>query len=141
MKHNPLNHVGRAVSIGLVLLLPGCSTWKPLREPLAASAPAPGPAEHVLIHRLDGTRIELELHDVTPDSLRGWAYGTKGNSKLDKPSAKYGRPIAIARADVAKIESRQKDGVVTSLLVLGVVGVVAAAAVVVAVATMDPLFN
>lgn len=140
MTRRPARFARRCLALGLVLLMPGCSTWKPLRQPVADAVAAPDPVEHVRVHLRNGARLELEIREVTADSLRGWAYGTP-SPKLDRPSAKHGHPVAIALSDIAKIESRRKDALTTSLLVLGIAGTVAAAALLVLLATMDPIFT
>lgn len=119
------------------LAVSGCSTWKPLREPVAEAFSAPEPESHVLIHTVTGERVEFAIHEVTADSLRGWTYGRNPRWKSDEPSLKHGHRLSIAHADIAKIESRQKDGALTALLVLGIVGVVVVAIGAIAMSQMD----
>jgi ferric-dicitrate binding protein FerR (iron transport regulator) len=141
MTSRPADLARRSPALALILLLPGCSTWKSLRHPVAEAVTAPEPTERVRIQLRDGARLELEIREVTADSLHGWATGASANPKLDPPGAPHGRPLAVALADIAKIESWQKDAVLTALLVLGIAGAVAAAAGIAAIATMGSVLS
>lgn len=137
-----LQMLRRARSLALValaLMISGCSTWQPLREPVAEAVAGPKPENHVLIHTKAGARIELEIQEVTADSLRGWAYGRNPRAKQAEPTREYGQPLSLALADIARIESRQPDAGLTALAVLGIVGVVVAAIGAVALSQMEIL--
>ena len=127
--------------LALALVVSGCSTWKPLHAPVSEAVAGPKPEKHLLVHLRDGSRVELDVLEVTADSLRGWAYGPNPRFPKNGLDAKHGHPCAIALADVAKVESRQKDGALTALAIVGIAGLVTVVAGVIAVTQMDPLVS
>lgn len=108
----------------LVATLPGCSTWKPIRTSPAAAIADADEAPDVLVLLEDGSRIRMALVEADADSLRGWLTAPDPSGFTQSPRVGRGERVAIAVADVKRIETRQH----TAPLTVGLVTITVAAA-------------
>jgi len=65
--------------------------------------------------------MELELDAVTADSLHGRTYAPDPAQPRFPPALEHGRPVVIARSEIARIESRRFDPAMTAACLLGIV--------------------
>jgi len=107
--------------LALLLLLPGCHTWRPV-----ALGPSTG-------YRRDG-KVRVERRERTTDSAAVSADGSAGVSyapvvfhgawvdgdSLFGRKAGESKPVAIALSDARRLEERRVSGPRTTLLVAGV---------------------
>ena len=112
-------------SLLVVLTLAGCSSWRPVRAPLAAGLAGPEAPRSVRVRLVDGTSFDLGQPSVTADSLRGQR--VIGVDYIGRSSITRTEAHAVALAEVRVIEVKHHDGAKTALVVIGSVLFVAAA--------------
>jgi hypothetical protein len=92
----------RALSIALALALGACATWT--RQPVQQDPFVGGP---VRVTRTDGSRVLLDSVTITADSIVGRGHGGARAR------------VALAAADVRRVEARRADPMATVALVVG----------------------
>lgn len=105
------------VTLLVALTAMGCSSYKPVRPPLAEGLSGPHAPRSLDVQLVDGTRFELREASVTADSLR------RLRIVPDDPRGPIRVPYAVALTEVRAVEGRRLDGLLTVLLLLaGVAG-------------------
>ena len=79
----------------VVVFAAGCSVWRPLPGAVLAR-PATDTLDRATVSLRDGTKLELEDAVITPDSIVGLGQATSAR-------------VALARSDVAGVETRNTD--------------------------------
>lgn len=95
----------RLLTLLLVLIPAGCTTWQPVRvSPATFFAEADADADVVRVYRSDGARTQLRAPHVVGDYLEGELYGTRGTTervRLDDVTAVEVRLASGGRAFAA----------------------------------------
>jgi hypothetical protein len=86
----------------VVLLLAGCSLWRPLPGANLSQAGSER-LGHAKVFMRDGTELELEQATVSRDSISGLAGDTRTR-------------MAVARSEVVSVDTRQTNGPATFLV-------------------------
>ena len=130
---------GRAVAVLLAAsLVSGCTAWKTSKQPPAQAVAARKEPPRVRVTTYDGRHVEMRKAVVSGDSLAGYASGAQAaafdtllGGQVKKASGSPVR-VAVALAEIQKLEILQGDAVKTVLLVAGIGIVIAVLAVAVA---------
>ena len=88
-----------------------CTSWKPVKEPVAATLEANRPAE-VRIDLVDGTQIEVGSPRIVSDSLEGLVREGKHGDDVER--------VRYPLAQIASISTHHTDGWKTAGLVAGI---------------------
>ncbi len=112
--------------IAVIIVSPGCSSWKALRSSPETQHVPPMP-NHVHVLLADGRKIEVFSPHVVGDSLVGMCPAGPGRDHC-----------SFAVRDVLSIESKQFSAVRTVLLIGGIVVVLGAAGLVAFALSYDP---